>query len=108
MSSPMTERGYISAYFLAALLFIFTLNGIILLNLDKRSMTVANMMRENEYLTAETKAIRDLQCRIANGEEFTSPVYLTVEGPRTETLVIELKNGKVWDYTCIRNENGQP
>ncbi len=101
------DEGFISGYFLAALIIVCALNTVILQNLNLRAQTIRNIDREQLYLAAESAALAELRCRLENSEELDSPYIVTVYGPQPEIMRVTLNNGSVYDYETDRNENGQ-
>ena len=105
-SLPGSENGFITVYFIAAMIVICAMNMVLLVNLNHRAEVIRNMKKENLYLAAESKALDELGCRLANGEAIPSPVTLYISGPAPETLIVTIHNNRIYDYETVRKEAG--
>ena len=105
-SLPGNEHGFITVYFIAAMIVICAMNTVLLMNLNRRAEVIRNMRKENLYLAAESRALDELRCRLENGEEPVSPVVLYINDPAPETLIVEIHNNRIYDYETVRKEAG--
>ena len=105
-SLPGSEKGFITVYFIAAMIVICAMNTVLLVNLNHRAEVVRNMKKENLYLAAESKALDELRCRLVNGEVLSSPVTLYISSPAPETLIVTIHNNRIYDYETVRKEAG--
>ena len=101
-----SEHGFITVYFIAAMIVICAMNAVLLVNLNHRAEVIRNMKKENLYLAAESRALDELRCRLENGEELTSPVMLYISWPAPETLAVTIRSNRIYDYETVRKEAG--
>lgn len=113
------RKGVISTWYFSVFLFCFALLGTAMDNDIRTMKTVINLQKAQAYLNAESEVIHDIRCMLADGSvqsgiRHTSDcVYFLDVGDESliaeiddpvETLHIELRDGKIFDYTCERPE----
>lgn len=114
-----SRKGVISSWFFCMFLFAFSLIVTAYENDVRMVRTVINLKTAQEYLNAETEVIADIRCRLEK-DELTDGRYecagyaygITVSDDLIsceidepyETLIIELKEERIIDYTSYRND----
>ena len=77
-----------------------------------------NLFKANEYLLQEAIVIKHLKCDLynedlqvesitENGVSFSiypsdTEISITIHSPLSETLVVEIRNNNIFDYSCNR------
>ena len=111
------RKGVISTWYFSVFLFCFALLGTAMDNDIRTMKTLLNLQKAQEYLDAESEVIHDIRCLLLNDNaqsglrHTSSAVYFLdvsddslraeISNP-PETLFIELRDGKIFDYTAER------
>jgi hypothetical protein len=113
------RKGVISTWYFSVFLFCFTLLGAAADNDIRTMKTLINLKQAEIYLEAECEVIHDIRCYLQNedvqsGMRRTSSFmyYLEVSDEEltariiepSESLHIEIRDGKIFDYTAERDE----
>lgn len=116
----MSKRGFISSYFIYYAIIIFTLIAILFLNHKQYQIARYNIQKVDKYLGIENYVMRTIQkyleeeidlemlefqqisCDIKKADH---QVYIDVYQPIQESIIVHIKNDKVYDYDVIRNEH---
>ncbi len=115
----MNNRGFISTYFLVLLMIMTAGLSIAVTNEMNQIETQINVSETNQYLLSEAQILSYIRCQIKNeeleegtyvycGNQFRiskSAYELTVEiySPISETILIEMREERIYDYRAIRN-----
>lgn len=114
------NKGFISVYFLAVLLYITSIITVITLKERENIQTIMNINASNEYLKTEISIIHDLKCKLLNhtllesDEVWIDDIAYTYEVGETTIyvsseieeiyVVYDPSTNKVMDYNVYRNQ----
>ena len=113
------NEAFISAYFLAILLYVVSIISVVILKDEMSMRTMQNMKQADAYLRIETEVLYDIKQRLLtdtlseegflqNGKYFLEQVgntlYVSIEAEKEETLVITIDSSEkiVLDYVSQR------
>lgn len=120
--SAMSDRGFVSVYFLALFLLCTVLAAIAMTNVQNQIRTAINVKRADELAAQEGCVLSYVKCELENEREFAGEhsengidfhvsrtgngLMIHIRNPIAETINVSLceEDTRVFDYEVIRSE----